>query len=313
MSIDLESLGLTDMIRLRERLSETLARRFERTLAMAFSEAIGEAATPEDATREAHLALLAGALEGSEGRVVSAAGASALSCFPSVDLAVTALIELQRALLERPGPGGLAIRSAVHWASVFCDGELVTGPAVDECARMTVGSPGGTLLLSRAAANELPSRYRFVLRAIPTREMPENLPAPMDVLALEWRERVRTPTAFRIAETGEVHRLPPDARIRCGRLRERESDIVLELPDPARTMRISRAHFELQREGAGLYLVPLGDRPVSVDSRPVTKGHRRRLDVGAAVRVAQVMTLTFLSDEEASDASMVTQALRPGD
>ena len=44
MGLDLETMSLTEMIRLRELISEVLLRRFERNLALAFTDVVGSTA-----------------------------------------------------------------------------------------------------------------------------------------------------------------------------------------------------------------------------------------------------------------------------
>src|SRR5262249_19972182 len=111
MMIDLETLGLTEMIRLRERISENLVGRYERMLVVAQL----QLAAPRDLVVP--------------GGKVTPHARGALICFPSVDLAVAALVDLFRASAAPE-----TMRAAVHWSPVFTDGELVAGDAVGLCA-----------------------------------------------------------------------------------------------------------------------------------------------------------------------------------
>src|SRR5262249_60445913 len=78
---DLSSFGLAELLRLRERLSEALVRRFERSLAIAFSDVVGSTAYfaqfGDEAGRglqQRHLHLLPEVGRGHEGRSLGTAG-----------------------------------------------------------------------------------------------------------------------------------------------------------------------------------------------------------------------------------------------
>src|SRR5262245_8242813 len=97
---DFEILTMTEIIRLQEELSRVLKRRFERSLAIAFSDIVDSTAYfarfGDEAGRgmqQRHVDLLAQSLPLGEGRIVDTAGDGAFTCFPSVEHAVAALID----------------------------------------------------------------------------------------------------------------------------------------------------------------------------------------------------------------------------
>jgi predicted component of type VI protein secretion system len=60
------------------------------------------------------------------------------------------------------------------------------------------------------------------------------------------------------------------------------------------TRQISRWHFELRRYPDGFVLRNISQGQTEVDGVPVPKGSELRIQVGSVVRVARVLTLTFL-------------------
>src|SRR5687768_9139933 len=243
MPIDLDALGLTELIRLRERLAEALAERFEKQLALAVV----------------------------DGEVES---------FPGVDEAAAALMErMRRAPSSRIG---------LHFAPVLTNGKRFAGDAVAACKEVAAGAQPGELRLTRRAYVELSSRFRLRCSPGPTAEL----------LLLEWREPRSTPSAVRIEEIGARIALPDKDIVTIGRLAE--NDVAISLPDPASLQRISRrAHAELRREGGDLYLYPLSEQPTQVDGQEVGRGERARVLGGTVVKLAGVVTLTFVSDRVA--------------
>jgi len=120
---------------------------------------------------------------------------------------------------------------------------------------------------------------------------------------------------FRIEETANERRLPDQDIISFGRLREHEgaaaNDVVLTLDDPQHALQISRWHFELRRFPDGFRLRPLSDRQTEVDGTPVPKNGQVAVKAGSKVRVARVLTLTFLSPMGGMPgaSSLVTRAV----
>lgn len=277
--IDLESLSLTEMIRLRERISENLVGRFERMLAVAQV----EQAAPADLERLARAA----------GRIVPRPETGgALACFPSVDAAVAALVEMfERS--EAPEP-----RAAVHWAPVLTDGELVVGDPVALGARVAAAGAPGELRLTRPAYVELASRFR--LRCQPAPAFESRGGKLLELVVLHWRRAASLPTRIRVRESGEELRLPDKPVVTVGRAAVEDGpDVAVVLPERRELGRISRRHIELRRELDELYCHPLSDQPTEVDGQSVARGERARISPGSIVRLGGAATLTFLGDEPA--------------
>ncbi|MEI8256332.1 MAG: hypothetical protein WCJ30_11730, partial [Deltaproteobacteria bacterium] len=136
MDPDYESLSLTEVIQLQNRLSEMVRRRFERKMALVFTDVVGS--TPyfarfgDEAGRrlqQRHLDLLGECVRGAGGRIVDTAGDGAFSCFPTAEKAAAALVALHtRALVSNarePSEHQLGVRAAVHWGVVLSDDEVV--------------------------------------------------------------------------------------------------------------------------------------------------------------------------------------------
>ena len=127
---------------------------------------------------------------------------------------------------------------------------------------------------------------------------------PVELMRLEWRDPDRFPGAVRIHETGEEILLPDKEVVTFGRLRDIDgveaNDVVLVLPDPELANQISRWHFELRREADGVVLHAVSTRPLEVDGRPLARGEHALVEAGSIVRVARVVTLTFVSRSPAA-------------
>src|SRR4249920_1083150 len=107
MDFDAESLTLTELIQLQTHLSQILQRRFERQLALAFTDVAGStehfARYGNEAGRaliQRYLDLLDKVLPGAQGRIVDTAGDGAFTCFPGAGLACQAMVDLQQAINE---------------------------------------------------------------------------------------------------------------------------------------------------------------------------------------------------------------------
>ena len=97
MSLDFDALTLTDIIRLQDELSQTIKRRFEKNLALAFSDIVGSTPYFErfgneagEGMRRRHSDLVQEALLQFGGRLVATAGDGAFTCFPQAVNAVEA-------------------------------------------------------------------------------------------------------------------------------------------------------------------------------------------------------------------------------
>lgn len=307
--LDFESLGLREIIRLQNELSAVLSRRFERQLAVAFSDIVGStgyfARFGDEAGRrlqQRHVDLLEPVVGGSGGRIVDTAGDGAFICFPQAQPAAEALVALQMAVARdnarHPRDHRLATRTSLHWGPALSDGTVVAGEAVNLCARVAQTAEAGEIRLTRSAFLELLPDLRHRCRMLPALTV-KGLVDPVELVRLEWRDPDRFPGAIRIHETGEEIVLPDKDVVTFGRLRQIDgvdaNDVVLTLPDPERANQISRWHFELRREANGLVLHAVSGRPLEVDGRPLARGDRAPVETGTIVRVARVVTLTFVS------------------
>ncbi len=323
--LEFDRLSLTDIIRLQNELSATLARRFERLQAVAFSDIVESTAYftrfGDEAGRrlqQHHLDLLEGALGQVGGRIVDTAADGAFLCFPDVATGVQALAAFHDLRADANAKLGdehhLVTRAALHWGPVLTDGVIVTGESVNLCARVTAAAAPETLLVTRAAFLELPGPTRLHCRALPPLTL-SGLAGPVELFDLPWRDPSRFPSRVRIEETGTEVALPEQPVITFGRLRGVDgapgNDIVLELPDPARTHQISRWHFEVRREPPRLVLRTLSTQLTEVDGAVVPRGHERDLAVGTVVTLARVMTLRFLAPQT-GDGDDTAAVPRPG-
>lgn len=314
MSFDFSALTLTEMIRVREHLSEEITRKFERRMALAFSDVVGStnyfARFGDGAGRalqQRHIDLLQEVLPAAEGRIVDTAGDGAFMCFPTTDQAVEALSSLHAKLRDlnatREPDHHLLVRVGIHFGPVLTDGEVVTGDSVNLCARVTATVDPSSIRVTKAAFTELASARRQRCKALAPVTL-KGITNPVEVLELAWREPIALPTSCVIEETGQVHKLPQADKITFGRLAEhdgkRANDIILTLPDEALLARISRWQFELLRMPDGMYLRPVSEQTTEVDGKPVTRGGQVLLRPGAKVRLGGVMTLAFFSDQSAS-------------
>jgi class 3 adenylate cyclase len=317
MSPDITSMTMTEIIRLQNDLSKELKRRFERHLALAFSDIVGStsyfAHHGDEAGRklqQRHVDLLQQCIGGARGgRIVDTAGDGAFMCFPSVDAALDAVLAFHTLLqvdnADRPRGDHLDVRLGLHWGPVLTDEVQVTGDAVNLCARIAGSAQIGEIRLSREASDEIsdPAK-RLSSVPLPPAEL-KGIPRPVEMARFDWRDRHRFPECLRIEETDQDITLPSSPTITFGRLRPGEgvrgNDIVLLLPDPEKMMRVSRWHFELRRRPDGLVLRQVSDNVTEVEGELIARGAEVPIRSGTVVRVGNVMTLVFDSGERSGD------------
>jgi len=325
MTLDLESLSMTEIIRLRELMSEVLIRRFERNLALAFTDVVGSTAYFAEFGDEAgrglmqrHLDTLSQAVTAQHGRIVDTAGDGAFTCFPSADEAVSALAQLQQQLLEqnltRPAQHHLSVRAGLHFGPVLTDGSVVTGDAVNLCARVTSTGTAGEIRLTKAAFLELAGANRSRCQTLAPAEL-KGIARPVEMMLYRWHTQGPRPTWVCIQESGERVRMPDKSVITFGRLKEHHgvqaNDIVLLPANVEHQARISRWHFEVRQTADGLCVSALSDQTTEVDGKLVARGQSAPLRAGTVVRVSGVMTLLFEadgSDQPVAEADRHTQA-----
>jgi class 3 adenylate cyclase len=317
-AMDFSGLTLTEMIRLRETLTEDIRRRFERRMALAFSDVVGSTAyfarfgdNAGRALQQRHLDVLSDGLAAAQGRIVDTAGDGAFLCFPSVDQAIEALAAHQARLVTsnetRAAEHHLQVRIGIHFGPVLMDSQVVSGDAVNLCARVTGTADASAIRLTHAAFDELSSARRQRCRLVGPVSL-KGISEPVLVHEYEWRDPVHFPTVVFIEETQTRYKLPQKDRVTFGRLPEhdgvRANDIILTHPDGAVLARLSRWHFELIRKAEGFYLRRVSDQQTTeVDGVQVARGESVLVRPGARVRVAGVLTLVFSEEVETSLAS----------
>ena len=307
MKWDLDSLTLTEIIQLQTQLSQTLQRRFEKSLALAFTDVAGSteyfARYGDEAGRrlvQRHIDLLHRILPPVAGRIVDTAGDGAFTCFPTSDAARQAMVDLQLGIMREntmyTREQQLAVRCGIHFGQVLTDGVLVSGDAVNLCARVASSASAGEIRVTRAAFQELLPSFRMRCRDLKTLDL-KGIGRPVEVLTLEWRDTANFPTAVYLSEMRELRPLPDQDLISFGRLRDINgvpaNDIVLELPDQQSALQISRFQFELRRRPEGFVLRQVSDQITELEGHVVPKGQEVALRSGMKVRVARLLTLEF--------------------
>ncbi|MBS2028011.1 MAG: adenylate/guanylate cyclase domain-containing protein [Deltaproteobacteria bacterium] len=310
MAIDFDALSLTDMIQLQTQLASELKRRFEKRLALVFSDVVGSTQyfarfgdVAGRALQQRHLDLLRQSLGAEGGRIVDTAGDGAFTVFPSVENAVAAMSQVQELITAQNASHArdhqLVIRVGLHWGQVLTDGTLVSGDSVNLCSRVAGTCNPGDIRLTRAAFLELEPAKRLRCHGLPQVAL-KGISEPVEILRFEWRDTTRFPVRVRIRETGDEIPLPLQDLIAFGRLREQNgilaNDVVLTLPDPYLAQQVSRWQFELRRRTDGFVLRAVSEQPNWVDGELVPKGAEVAIRPGSVVQVAKVMTLDFLGD-----------------
>ena len=308
---DFSALTMTDIIRLQNQLQQELTRRFERPMALVFSDIVGS--TPYFARfgdaagrqlQQLHLDLLAASVAGSGGRIVDNVGDGAFIVFPGVAAAVAGVIDFQgqaaRANETRGHQHQLQVRIGIHWGLVLTDGQAVSGDAVNLCSRVATSTDPGEVRLTRAVFHELDREHRLNCRPL-GEVLLKGFEQPVELMALEWRDPTKFPRSLVIEQTDERIALPRQDIITFGRLLShngaRANDVVLNHPDPERLRQISRWHFELRRSEHGLSLLALSDSVTSVDGERVERGATLPVRAGSRIVVADVLTLRLLGSE----------------
>lgn len=321
LDLDFEHLDLTEIVRLQNRLSEILRRRFTRSLALCFTDIVGSTAyftrhgdEAGHRLQQRHFDLVDRAFLPRGGRVVDTSGDGAFSVFPGVEAAAGALVDFFRLLYEdnasRAREDELAVRAGLHWGEVLTNGEVVSGEAVNLCSRVAQTGGAAEIRLTREAFRELPNALK--LRCLRLPPMPlKGIPGVVEVLVLGWQDASLFPVAVRVEETGRELLLPEQDTISFGRLADGEgglsgNDVVLHARDAAATQGISRFHFELRRKADGFVLRALTPRLTEVDGQEVPSGGEARIGPGSVVRVARTLTLTFVGAKPAGDPGLST-------
>lgn len=306
--IDYDTMSLQDYIDLRDRIDRELKKRFERPLALFFTDIVnstayvaehGDAAGRELLHR--HHAVLKEALANFDARVIDTAGDGAFCVATTVADAIDTLVRFHRLMLEdnaQVSPANrLGVRSGVHWGPVLADQDRVTGEAVHVASRIGDTGHAGEIRLSNTAFQELPVELRALCEPLPPQSV-KGIAEPLQMLELDWRDTDCFATRLEMVELALVVPIPIQSRVTLGRLAVHggrpANDIVLEHPDPVLSQRISRWHLELEMAREGYVLRSKSQSTTELDGEPVEQGQTGLVRVGSTVKLSQVLTLRFL-------------------
>ncbi|MFO1191559.1 MAG: adenylate/guanylate cyclase domain-containing protein [Rhodoferax sp.] len=320
--LDPASLTMTEIIRLQTALSQELTRRFERTMALAFTDIVEStryfAQFGDEAggrLQQLHFDRLEQAVTTHRGRVVDTAGDGAFVIFESAIDAANAMVQLQQLLSTenqaRPREHHCKVRIGMHWGPVLTDGEVVTGDSVNLCARIAASAQPGQIRLSRELLTQLDLTQRQLCRPLPSVPL-KGISRPVELLQLPWRDASRFPGQVLVHESGECLPLPSLDTLCFGRGEATQPpgihDIQLALPDSLATRQISRRHFELHSRAEGFVLKAVSSQLTEVDGVAVPRDQEWPIGPGSIVRLARVATLEFQStgpaDREETDGTM---------
>lgn len=313
------TLSMTEIVRLQNMLSTALVKRFEQKLALAFTDVVGS--TPYFARfgneagrqmQQRHIDLVQMAIAEDKGRIVDTAGDGAFLCFPTVDNAASAMCKLLTGIslenVTRAREHQIAVRIGIHYGPVLTDGTLVTGDAVNFCARIAASSKPGEIRLTKLAFFALTDlQCRLKCRMLP-HEVVKGIDLPVELLSLTWRAQTTAPTVVRL-DTGEEFQLPDQDIITFGRLAEKDgfpaNDIVLKCREETQTLQISRWHFELRRLPDGFVVRVVTGAPTALNGKALAKGDECHLSVGDTLQVGNVLSLAF--QEPKAEANQIRQ------
>ena len=321
--VDLESLTLSEAIRLQGELSALIASKYERHLALVFSDIVGSTSYFTRFGNEAGLAMqqrhfeqMQTVLQAHSGRFVDKAGDGAFVCFPRAEAAVTSMMQMQQSISEdnfrRPRDHQLSVRIGIHWGTVLTDDVIVRGDAVNLASRVSSTCQPGEIRLTRPAFLELPNTLRVRCRYIEPVEL-KGIANRVPLMELIWWDRSRFPELVQIENTAEKIPLPPLDTISFGRLSEldgiKANDVVIRLPEERLNNLVSRWHFELRRRPDGFVLRTVSNQLTEVDGKIVAKGEEAAVRDGTTVTLAKYIKLKFVSAPTPEDGPRVTSII----
>jgi class 3 adenylate cyclase len=311
--LDFGSLTMTEIIRLQNKLQQELVRRFERPMALVFSDIVGS--TPYFARfgdgagrqlQQLHVDLFNGCIGSRGGRLVDTVGDGIFMVFDTVPDAVDCVIDFQRQMAraneDRSHPHQLRVHIGIHWGMVLTDGTAVSGEAVNLCARVAGSTAAGEVRVTRPVFQELDRKHRLSCRALGLTTL-RGIDQPVELLVLDWRDPTTFPRSVLVEETQERIELPQQDVVTFGRLLNhagsRANDIVLHHPDPDVLRQVSRWHFELRRFENGVRLLALSESMTTVDGLPVARGAVHPVRAGSRIGVADLLHVRLLGAEPA--------------
>jgi class 3 adenylate cyclase len=312
---DPATLTMAEILRLQALLQQELVRRFQRHLALVFTDIVGSSTyfsrfgdVAGRQLQQLHLDLLTPAVAASGGRIVDTAGDGAFCAFDTAQAAAQAVVALEQAAAaanaSRAREHQLQLRIGLHWGLVLSDGTGVSGDAVNTCARVAASAEPGEWRLTRAAYLALPPQRRTGGRPLGEVAL-KGIAQPVALLALDWRDPYRFPRRLRVAETGQLHLLPRQDLVVIGRQAERDgaaaADLALAHPDAQRTRLISRHHIELRRHASGLHLRAVSPQPTLLNGVVLAPGQEVQVYAGSQIDLAGVLTLHLVAEPPALD------------
>jgi hypothetical protein len=321
LRMDLDRLDLPALLKLQTQVREALAARFESQQALVCVELADvdfRAGPPGSGLHKRCYGLLGEASTPHNGRIFATQGDSMRACYPSGKAALRAVLSFIDAVTEYnyhcAREDQIMVSLGLHWGTVLTNGRLVTGPSVDVVARIAEVAGRSRLLVSQHALNRIPR----VTQALCTPVI-ESIGDGIDLYTLPWVDERGLVCKVRIEESGEQLALPRQDTIAFGRLDAlvdgtRANDIVLTHPDQEAQLAISRWHFELRRTRRGHLLRRVSSQLTEVDGRVIEPGEEAPVRPGTTVRLAQVMTLRLLGNEQghsARDAVTLQHAADP--
>jgi class 3 adenylate cyclase len=321
-AFDASSMTMTQIIRVQTALSQELARRFERLAALAFTDIVESSAyfthfgdEAGQRLQQLHFDLLEQSMATGTGerlgRIVDTAGDGAFACFASAGAAAQAMMALQNRIthenVNRPRPHQLSVRVGLHWGHVLTDGVQVTGDAVNLCARLVATARASEIRLSRELFQELGVDLRHLCRPLGQVNL-KGIARSVELMALLWRDPARFPSQVVIRESGEHIVLPMQDTMCFGRGETLDlttaNDVALSLPDALAARQVSRRHFELRARPDGYVVKALTSQPTEVDGATIQRDQELPLRPGSCVRLADVMTLDFVSPSLAGEGTI---------
>lgn len=318
MELLADSLGMTDLVRLQDVLSRALVRRFERSMALMFSDMVASTAyfaQHGDAAgrnlQQRHVDLAQAAIVAVGGRIVDTAGDGVFLCADTADAAARAMVALQRSILAdndaRAVEHRLRVRIGIHAGAVLTDGSQIAGETVNLASHIAASAAPEEIRLSLAAHGALndmglkPRCHRLRDVAL------KGQAGTRDLMRLDWLDPARFPSRVRLPDGSEVD-LPQKDVVRFGRQRDHEglaaNDVVVTHADAGMATRVSRWHFELHRRAAGYLLKSVtASSTTEVDGVPVAQGESVPLPPGAVVRLGGGVELWMLRDAASDDTT----------
>jgi hypothetical protein len=303
--VDLDRLDLPALLEVQGQVRGALASRFELQQALVSVELADvdfRAHVSESGARGRCRCFLDEASAPHGGRIFATQGDGLRVCYPSSKAALRAVLSFIDAVTDHnyhcAREDQIVVSIGLHWGTVLTNGKLVTGPAVYAVARIAEVAGSSQLLLSQHALHRIPKVTQAL--CIP---VAESIGDELELYLLQWGDERGLARKVRIEESGEQLALPSQDIIAFGRLDAladgtRANDIVLTHPDRDAQLAISRWHFELRRTRRGHMLRAVSSQRTEVDGRTIGAGEEATVRPGSTVRLAQVMTLQFLGDEQ---------------